>query len=84
MLAADQVIGSMVEISSTHQQSHDVGFTVGHVDLPGLRQLPGALGHPLVSFDPALAFLDVMTLAIGGLGLSGPHPRIHHTQWLTG
>lgn len=84
MLAADQVIGSMVKISGSHQKIHDVGFTVGHVDLPGLRQLPGALGHPLVSFDPALAFLDVVTLAIGGLGLSGPHPRIHHTQWLTG
>ena len=84
MLAADQVIGSMVEISGTHKQSHDVGFTVGHVDLPGLRQLPGALGHSLVSFDPALAFLDVMTLAIGGLGLSGPHPRIHHAQRLAG
>ena len=28
-------------------------------------------GSLRVSFDPALAFLDVVTLAIGGLGLSG-------------
>lgn len=39
MLAADQAIGSMVEISSTHQHNHAVIFTVGHVDLPGLRHL---------------------------------------------
>lgn len=39
MLAADQVIGSMVEISSTRQHNHDVIFTVSHVDLPGLRHL---------------------------------------------
>mgnify|MGYP000921343314 CR=1 FL=1 len=36
MPAADQVIGSMVEISGMHQQSHDVSLMVGHVDLPSL------------------------------------------------
>ena len=32
----------MVEISDMHQQTHDVSFMVGPVDLPSLGKLTGA------------------------------------------
>lgn len=41
MMEVVQVTGSMVEISGMHQQTHDVSFMVGPVDLPSLGKLPG-------------------------------------------
>ena len=56
MLAADHVIGSMVDILGMNQKIHDVSFTVSHVDLPGLRQLHGRVRPPARMLRPSAGF----------------------------
>ncbi len=45
-----------------------------------VRQARCRFRHPLVTLDPAQAFLEAAALALRVLGLTRPHPRVEYTQ----
>ena len=58
------------------EQSPQVAFPIRDVDQAGVRDGFRQIGHDLVPFDPAQAFLDVGLV----FGLPSPHPSIEYPQ----
>ena len=80
--AHQQVHRPAQRLRALHQRQ-DVAFTVTHLHQPRQWHTGCAFGQPLIAFDPALALARPATMAVLVLGLTGPHPRIQHPQWLT-
>lgn len=83
VLAADQVVGLMIEIACLDQQDRDVRFAVVHIYLAHLGQGLRTFNHPLVALDPAQVLRRTRAVVVPVLGFARPHSGIEYAQRLT-